>query len=116
MLRGVGASREEHGVKDYDDDWSEDQRALYDECYALGESWAADPDTPADELQDVLNLAELDDDELGEVDLTYAPLVEAVAEATGEQVTSVTADRDDPAFRGFVDGTRDGAEETVFGL
>ncbi|MEO3745721.1 hypothetical protein [Plantactinospora sp. B5E13] len=103
-------------MKDYDDDWTEDQRALYDECYDLGESWAADPDTPADELQDVLNLAELDEDELGEVDLTYAPLVDAVAEATGEQVTSVTADRDDPAFRGFVDGARDGAEESVFGL
>ena len=39
-----------------------------------------------------------------------------VPEATGELVTSVTADRDDPAFRGFVDGARQGAEEDVFGL
>ena len=103
-------------MKEYEDDWTEDQRALYDECYALGEAWAKDPDTPADQLQDVLNLAEADDDELGLVDITYPPLVDAVAEATGEEVTSVTASRDDPAFRGFVDGAREGAEEDVFGL
>ncbi|MEQ4300256.1 hypothetical protein ABNF97_02480 [Plantactinospora sp. B6F1] len=103
-------------MRNYDDDWTEDQRALYDECYDLGEAWAGDPETDTDQLQDVINLAEADDDELADVDLNYPPLVDAVAEATGEQVTSVTADRDDPAFRGFVDGVRQGVEEDVFGL
>ncbi|MDG4786906.1 hypothetical protein O7626_13355 [Micromonospora sp. WMMD1102] len=103
-------------MRNHDDVWTEDQRALYDECYDLGEAWAADPETDTDQLQDVINLAEADDDELADVELDYPPLVDAVAEATGEQVASVTADRDDPAFRGFVDGVREGAEEDVFGL
>ncbi|GAA3750720.1 hypothetical protein GCM10022225_38780 [Plantactinospora mayteni] len=103
-------------MRNYDDDWAEDQRALYDECYDLGEAWAGDPATDTDQLQDVINLAEADDDELADVELGHPPLVDAVAEATGEQVTSVTADRNDPAFRGFVDGVRQGAEEDVFGL
>ncbi|MEV4626496.1 hypothetical protein AB0J90_09455 [Micromonospora sp. NPDC049523] len=103
-------------MPDYDDDWTDDQRGLYDECYSIGHAWATDQDTSADDLQQVLNLAEADEDDLGDVELDYPPLVDAVAETTGETVTSVTADREDPAFRGFVDGARDGAAEDVFGL
>ncbi|MFI6759222.1 hypothetical protein ACIBF5_08775 [Micromonospora sp. NPDC050417] len=103
-------------MPDYDSDWTDDQRGLYDECYSIGHAWATDQDTSADDLQQVLDLAEADDDDLGDVELDYPPLIDAVAEAIGETVTSVTADRDDPAFRGFVDGARDGAAEDVFGL
>jgi hypothetical protein len=103
-------------VKEYESDWTEDQRGLYDESYAIGYTWATDPDTPVDETQEVLNLAEADDDELGGLDLEYPPLVDAVAEATGEDVMSVPARRDHPAFRGFVDGARDATAGDVFGL
>ncbi|MEV4759604.1 hypothetical protein AB0J86_31535 [Micromonospora sp. NPDC049559] len=103
-------------MRNYDDDWSDDQRGLYDESYDIGEAWAKDPDTSSDELQDVINMAEADDDELGDMELTHPALVDAVANATGELQDSITADRDDPAFRGFTDGVRDGAEADVFGL
>ena len=104
------------GVKDYAEGWTEDQRGLYDESYAIGYAWADDPDTPTDDTQQVLNLAEADDDELGGIDLEYAPLVDAVAQATGEDVMTVPARRDHPAFRGFVDGARDAVAGDVFGL
>lgn len=103
-------------MKDHDTGWTDDQRALYDECYALGEMWAADPDTSADQLGQVLELAEADDDQLHDVELTLPPLLDAVAEVTGEPVYTVTASRRDPAFRGFVDGSRQGAVGEVFGL
>lgn len=103
-------------MPDYDSDWTDDQRGLYDECYSIGHDWAMGQDTSADDLQQVLNLVEADEDDLGDVELDYPPLIDAVAEATGETVTSVTASRADPAFRGFVDGARDGAAEDVFGL
>nr|MDT0661253.1 hypothetical protein [Micromonospora sp. DSM 115978] len=103
-------------MPDYDEDWTEEQRALYDECYAIGQGWSDDPDTPSDELQEVINLAEADDDDLAGVDIDYAPLVDAVTEATGETATSVPARHGDPAFEGFVAGARDGAADDVFGL
>lgn len=103
-------------MKEYDDGWTADQRGLYDESYSIGYTWAGDPDTPVDDTQQVINLAEADDEELGGVDLEYPPLVDAVAEATGEDVMSVPARRDHPAFRGFVDGARDATAGEVFGL
>lgn len=103
-------------VKEYEDGWTEDQRGLYDESYAIGYTWADDPGTPVDETQRVLDLAESDDDELGGTELEYPPLVDAVAQATGENVMSVPARRDHPAFRGFVDGARDAVSGDVFGL
>ncbi len=112
----TGAHWREYGVRDYDSDWTDDQRALYDECFALGEMWAADPDTSADQLRQILELAEADEDTLADVEISHPPLLDAVAEVTGETVLSVTADRDDPAFRGFIDGSREGAEGDVFGL
>jgi hypothetical protein len=103
-------------VKNYDSDWTDLQTALYDECYDIGHAWATDPDTPADDLQPVLNLAEADDDDLTGAYINYAPLVDAVSDATGQDLTSVPATREDPGFRGFVDGARDGAAEDVFGV
>lgn len=103
-------------MPNHDEEWTEEQRALYDECFALGQAWADDPDTPFDQLQEVINLAEADEDDLHGVDIGYPPLVDAVAEATGETVTSVSAHWDDPAFRGFVEGAREGASDDVFGL
>lgn len=94
-------------MKEYEGSWTEDQRGLYDESYEIGYAWADDPDTPIDETREVLSLAEADDDELGGLDLEYPPLVDAVAQATGENVMSVPARRDHPAFRGFIDGARD---------
>jgi hypothetical protein len=102
-------ARREHTVKNYDSDWTDDQRALYDECYAIGHAWAEDADTPPDQLQQVLDLAEADDEDLGGLDIDYPPLVDAVAEATGEDVTTVPATHEDPGFRGFAEGARDGA-------
>lgn len=58
-------------MPDYDDDWTDDQRGLYDECYSIGHAWATDQDTSADDLQQVLNLAEADEDDLGDVELDY---------------------------------------------
>lgn len=103
-------------MKEYEGGWTEDQRGLYDESYAIGHAWADDPDTPVGDTQEVINLAEADDDELGGIDLAYPPLVDAVAQVTGENVTSVPARRDHPAFRGFVDGARDAVAGDVFGL
>ncbi|MEU5564206.1 MULTISPECIES: hypothetical protein [Micromonospora] len=103
-------------MRNYDDDWTDSQRALYDECYQAGSDWAQDPETPSDDVQYVINLAEGDDDSLGDSELDYPPLVDAVTEATGENITSVPASHDDPAFRGFVDGVRDGIADDTFGL
>ncbi|MBO4207235.1 hypothetical protein [Micromonospora echinofusca] len=100
----------------YDEDWSADQRALYDECRRAGQEWAADPDTPPDDLQHVINLAEADDDAFDLAEIDYPPLVDAVAEVTGENITSVPASHTDPAFRGFVDGVRETVADDVFGL
>jgi hypothetical protein len=103
-------------VANDDEEWTVDQRALYDECHAIGRAWADDPDTPADQLQEVINLAEAEEDDLRGVDIDHPPLIDAVAEATGEDVASVPARPDDPAFAGFVAGVRDGASDDVFGL
>lgn len=103
-------------MPDYDDEWTDDQRALYDECFAIGQAWADDPETPADQLQEVINLAEADEDDLHGVDIDYQPLIDAVTEATGDAVPSVPARRSDPAFQGFVAGARDSAADDVFGL
>ncbi|MEV1328666.1 hypothetical protein [Micromonospora costi] len=100
----------------YDEDWTDSERALYDECYRYGGEWAEDPATPSDDVQHVINLAEADDDSLGDSELDFPPLVDAVTQATGENVTSVPASHHDPGFRGFVDGVRDATEEDVFGL
>ncbi|MEU4675460.1 MULTISPECIES: hypothetical protein [Micromonospora] len=103
-------------MRNYDDDWTDSQRALYDECYQAGGEWAEDPDTSSDDVQYVINLAEGDDDSLGDAELDYPPLVDAVTQATGENITSVPASHDDPAFRGFLDGVRDAVGDDTFGL
>ncbi|PZF98306.1 hypothetical protein [Micromonospora deserti] len=103
-------------MESYDEDWTDSQRALYDECYRAGGEWADDPDTPSEDVQHVINLGEADDDTLLDAEIDYPPLVDAVAQATGENVTSVPASHDDPGFRGFVDGARDATADEVFGL
>ncbi|MFD6682222.1 hypothetical protein [Micromonospora parva] len=103
-------------MQSYDDDWTDSQRALYDECYRAGGEWAEDPDTPSDDVQHVINLAEADDDALGDAEIDYPPLVDAVTQASGVTVTSVPASHEDPGFRGFTDGVRDATAEDVFGL
>ena len=99
----------------YDTDWSEDQRAVYDECYRVGQQWAVDNDADPAQVRQMVELANADPDELDNSELDLAPLVDAVSEVTGEVVTTVTVDAGDPAFRGFVDGVRDAAEDDVFG-
>ncbi|MEU4380827.1 hypothetical protein [Micromonospora echinofusca] len=103
-------------MESYDEDWTDSQRALYDECHRAGGEWAADPDTPTDDVQHVINLGQADDDTLADAEVDYPPLVDAVTQATGELVTSVPASHDDPGFRGFVDGVRDATADEVFGL
>ncbi|MFC3501690.1 hypothetical protein ACFOOK_12065 [Micromonospora krabiensis] len=103
-------------MANYDDDWTDSQRALYDECYQAGGDWAEDPDTSSDEVQYVINLAEGDDDSIGDSEIDFGPLVDAVTQATGENATSVPATHEDPAFRGFTDGVRDATSDDVFGL
>ncbi|MEV4463902.1 hypothetical protein AB0J51_09785 [Micromonospora echinofusca] len=103
-------------MESYDEDWTDSQRALYDECHRAGGEWAADPDTPTEDVQHVINLGQADDDTLADAEIDYPPLVDAVTQATGELVTSVPASHDDPAFRGFVDGVRDATADEVFGL
>ena len=99
----------------YDEDWSEDQRAVYDECYRAGQQWAVDNEADPQEVRRMVALADADPDTLDNSELDMAPLVDAVSDATGEVVTTVTVDASDPAFRGFVDGVRDAAEDDVFG-
>lgn len=101
---------------EYDTDWTEDQRGLYDECYRVGQEWAEDPDTSPDDIQQVINLAEADDDAFDSAEIDYPPLVDAVTQVTGENVTSVPASHSDPGFRGFVDGVRAAIADDVFGL
>lgn len=103
-------------MQSYDDDWTDGQRAVYDECYRYGTEWAADPDTPAEDVQHAINLGQADDDAFSDAETDYPPLVDAVTQATGENVTSVPASHDDPGFRGFVDGVRDATADEVFGL
>ena len=103
-------------MKSYDEDWTDGQRAVYDECYQAGTEWAGDPDTPTEDVQHVINLEEADEDTLPDAETDYPPLVDAVAQATGENVTSVPTSRSDPGFRGFVDGVRDAMADEVFGL
>ncbi|MCL7456911.1 hypothetical protein AB0J85_08075 [Micromonospora echinofusca] len=103
-------------MESYDEDWTDSQRALYDECHRAGGEWAADPDTPTEDVQHVINLGQADDDTLADAEIDYPPLVDAVTQATGELVTSVPASHDDPGFRGFVDGVRDATADEVFGL
>lgn len=103
-------------MESYDSDWTDGQRALYDECHRVGGEWAEDPNTPTDDVQYVINLAEADDDSLSDAELDYPPLVDAVVQATGENVTSVPVSHADPSFRGFVDGVRGATAEEVFGL
>ncbi|WP_406046017.1 hypothetical protein OG799_16970 [Micromonospora sp. NBC_00898] len=100
----------------YDEDWTDGQRAVYDECRQAGTEWAGDPDTPSDDVQHVINLAEADDDTFGEAETDYPPLVDAVTQATGATVTSVPLSHHDPGFRGFVDGVRDATADEAFGL
>ncbi|GAB3818617.1 hypothetical protein [Micromonospora zhanjiangensis] len=103
-------------MKDYHSDWTEEQSAVYDEAYRVGQEWAQDPETPVDEQQRVVNLAEADEDDLADVEIEYQPLVDAVADATGVDLASVPASRDDPGFAGFVDGVRDAVAGDTFGL
>lgn len=103
-------------MKSYHSDWTEDQTAVYDESYGIGQDWARDPETPSEELQQVINLAEADEDDLDGVELAYEPLIDAVSDATGEVVQSVPASKDDPGFTGFVDGARDAAAGDTYGL
>lgn len=103
-------------MRNYDDSWTEDETAVYDECYTAGHAWTEDPDTPTGELQTVLELAEQDDEFLTGEDIDYPPaLVDAVTEAIGEKVNTVPATREHPGFRGFTDGARDGAAGEEFG-
>ncbi|MEU0154553.1 hypothetical protein [Micromonospora fulviviridis] len=103
-------------MQSYDDDWTDGQRGVYDECYRAGADWAGDPDTPTDDVQQVINLGQADDDAFTDAEIDFPPLVDAVAEATGENVTSVPASHADPGFRGFTDGVRDATADEVFGL
>lgn len=103
-------------MKSYDDDWTDGQRAVYDECYRAGGEWAGDPGTPTDDVQFVINFGEADDDTVPDAETDYPPLVDAVTQATGENVTTVPASHSDPGFRGFVDGVRDAMADEVFGL
>ncbi|MFB9234930.1 hypothetical protein ACFFWC_05185 [Plantactinospora siamensis] len=103
-------------MKNYQSDWTEEQSAVYDESYGIGQDWANDPGTPSEDLQQVINLAEADEADLDGMELRYEPLVEAVSDATGRVVESVPATRDDPAFAGFVEGARDAASDDTFGL
>lgn len=104
-------------MRNYDSEWTDLERALYDECYEAGDVWAEDPGTPDEDLQRVLSLADAADaEDPNAADSDFGPLVDAVSEAIGEGVTSVPVTRDDPGFRGFVDGVRDGAADDVFGL
>ncbi|MCZ7419908.1 MULTISPECIES: hypothetical protein [unclassified Micromonospora] len=115
MLEGQAAG-EGMGMESYHEDWTDSQRALYDECYRAGADWADDPDTPSEDVQHVINLAEADDDTLADAETDFAPLIDAVTEATGEVVATVPASHEDPGFKGFVDGVRDGASDETFGL
>ncbi|MFR9776438.1 hypothetical protein ACL02O_10325 [Micromonospora sp. MS34] len=103
-------------MQSYDDDWTDGERAVYDECYRYGTEWAGDPDTPTEDVQHVINLGQADDDSFTDAETDYQPLVDAVTQATGENITSVPASHDDPGFRGFVDGVRDATADEVFGL
>ncbi|MGR6318394.1 hypothetical protein Q2K19_00830 [Micromonospora soli] len=103
-------------MKSYDEEWTDGERAIYDECYQAGAEWADDPDTPSDDVQHVINLAEADDDVFDDAETDYRPLVDAVTQATGENLTSVPLSHADPGFRGFTDGVRDATAEDVFGL
>ncbi|MFC7549180.1 hypothetical protein [Plantactinospora sp. GCM10030261] len=103
-------------MKTYHSDWTEEQSAVYDESYGIGQAWARDPETPSEDLQQVVNLAAADDDDLDGVELSYPPLVEAVSDATGRLVESVPAMKHEPGFAGFVDGARDAVSRDVFGL
>jgi hypothetical protein len=103
-------------MQSYDDDWTDGQRAVYDECYQAGADWAGDPETPSEDVQTVINLGQADDDTFGDSETDFPPLVDAVTQATGENLTSVPASHADPAFRGFVDGVRDATADEVFGL
>ncbi|NES15502.1 MULTISPECIES: hypothetical protein [Micromonospora] len=103
-------------MQSYDDDWTDGQRAVYDECHRYGAEWAADPDTPTEDVQHVINLGQADDDAFTDAEIDYPPLVDAVTQATGETVTTVPASHHDPGFRGFVDGVRDATADEVFGL
>ncbi|MFC4145017.1 hypothetical protein ACFO0M_02000 [Micromonospora mangrovi] len=103
-------------MESYADDWTDGQRAVYDECHRAGGEWATDPDTPTQDVQHVINLGQADDDTLADAETDYPPLVDAVTQATGVPVTSVPASHDDPGFRGFVDGVRDATADEVFGL
>lgn len=98
------------------DDWTDGQRAVYDECHRYGAEWAVDPATPTEDVQHVINLGQADDDIFTDAETDYPPLVDAVTQATGENVTTVPASHDDPGFRGFVDGVRDATADEVFGL
>ncbi|MGA3541113.1 hypothetical protein [Melissospora conviva] len=99
----------------YDTDWSDDQQGVYDDCYRAGQQWAVDNDADPEEVRRMVELANAAPDTLDNSELDIAPLSDAVAEVTGEVVTTVTVDASDPAFRGFVDGVRDAAEDDVFG-
>jgi hypothetical protein len=103
-------------MESYDQDWTDSQRALYDECYRAGGEWADDPDTPTDDVQHVINLAEAGDDSFSDAEIDFPALVDAVTQASGVNVTSVPARHDDPGFRGFTDGVRDATADDVFGL
>jgi hypothetical protein len=103
-------------MESHAEEWTDGQRAVYDECHAAGGEWATDPDTPTEDVQHVINLGEADDDTHGAAELDFPPLVDAVTRATGVAVTSVPASHDDPGFRGFVDGVRDATADEVFGL
>lgn len=103
-------------MESYDDDWTDGQRAVYDECYRAGAEWARDPETPTEEVQHVINLGEADDDTLPDAETDFPPLADAVTQATGENVTSVPASHTDPGFRGFLDGVRDAMADEVFGV
>ncbi|MBY8874802.1 hypothetical protein K7640_23515 [Micromonospora sp. PLK6-60] len=103
-------------MESYHEDWTDGQRAVYDECYRAGAEWAADPDTPDEDLQHLINLGQADDDTLADSEIDHPALVDAVTQATGENVTSVPASHDDPGFRGFTDGVRDAVSDEVFGL
>jgi hypothetical protein len=104
-------------VRDYDRNWTEEQTAVYDECYTAGHAWAQDPDTASGELRAVVELAEQDDEFLTGEGIDQPPaLVDAVADATGEDIVTVPATRENPGFRGFIDGARAGAAVEEFGL
>ncbi|GAA4566887.1 hypothetical protein GCM10023176_17960 [Micromonospora coerulea] len=103
-------------MRSYHEDWTDGQRAVYDECHRAGTEWAGDPDTPTEDVQHVINLGQADDDTFADAEIDYPPLVDAVTQATGVTVTSVAASHDDPGFRGFVDGVRDATADEVFGL